>query len=669
MSQKNDFRGISMSNSQLYSTEQEKVLDIIARKSASQLCTFLEIGSWHGDSTVILGRIAKENNGILYCIDWWKGNIGTDLEKEAKNTDVFSYFWERINRENLEDVVIPIRARSEIIGSMLKEKMADLVFIDGDHRYNNILSDIKKYAPLVRENGILCGHDCEGMISDFTREFLEKGKDVDIYEGVHCGVVLAVGESFPKCSIDHSIWSMQRTSGGWTPAKMKSTGIPQHRQASVPPLGCTRKFQCYRYGKMVYAVPNSNKDLDLRLPEARAEKSVVSAPSVEELEKKLGEKIVDPPILIGMHKVYNIIRFRGKIYAVLQLLGSLNLIDLPDWKLFRYRRRGAIIIEDEVEETKTRIDGAQYEHMGMELKKRDKMIEDLESRIRRDSETIKEFREKEALILEENRNRQVQLVGSAGEYNIIRAGDRFMAFDRRLGPREPLKERLGEKELHPFILVGDNLDEISERAKKVSLEIAAGKRRESGCERELHDKSVELSSLAERFREHEIESEKRIEELRESLNQALRDIHDSDEHISRLEADLNGRNSRIEELTRELSGMESRAGSLDSALREAREKVDAVSVELRNAEMNNSRIEGELNEKNTRIEELGRVLSRSENRVKTLETALGEKKQTIEELTLDIDHRQKEIVLLQSELGELKQTFWYRFAKVVKRKP
>jgi len=87
--------------------------------------------------------------------------------------------------EGFEDIVIPIRGRSDLAAEILKEPTFDLIFIDGDRRYEYVLGDIQRYAPLVRRSGILCGHECEGRISDYDSDFLDLGKDVDYYETAH----------------------------------------------------------------------------------------------------------------------------------------------------------------------------------------------------------------------------------------------------------------------------------------------------------------------------------------------------------------------------------------------------------------------------------------------------------------------------------------------------
>ena len=62
----------------------------------------------------------------------------------------------------------------------------DLVFIDADHKYESVISDIKYWEPLVKNNGLLTGHD---------------------YGGSKIGVKKAVDECFDKIDLlDASVW-------------------------------------------------------------------------------------------------------------------------------------------------------------------------------------------------------------------------------------------------------------------------------------------------------------------------------------------------------------------------------------------------------------------------------------------------------------------------------
>ena len=309
-------------NNQQIAPEQKVVLRTLAESVAKSGCTFLEIGSWTGDSTVVLGKVAKRHDGHVFCIDWWKGSPKTSLKQIASKEDTFSYFWSRIRSEGLEDVVIPIRGRSDIASVILKEKMFDLIFIDGDHLYEGVFKDIQQYAPFVkREHGILCGHDCEGYLSDYEMVFLKEGKDIDFHESVHCGVVLAVGEVFKKYSIDWSIWSVRasKKKGYWKPTQLAFPELEQKKQQPPPPIAYSKNYTIYRYDKLIYAIPNSFEDVDVTVAGILERSDVIIANCIGELERLINETIllVDYTLLCeDSYKDFGIWKYRNKIYAL-----------------------------------------------------------------------------------------------------------------------------------------------------------------------------------------------------------------------------------------------------------------------------------------------------------------------------------------------------------------
>jgi len=262
--------------------EQKIVLRGLVQASARQGMIVLEVGSWCGDSTVEIGAEVKKLGGRLYCIDWWKGNPGTNLEGAARQTDIYTEFWNRIVDEGLDDTVIPIRGRSDDIAPILADGTFDMVYIDADHRYPQVERDIRNYASMVREGGILCGDDCEGRLLDFDAEFLDAGKDVDFHETVHCGVVLAVGEKFRSYSIDYSIWSVRRDGGRWSPTDIQFNGIIPRRQFHPPLIESYKEHNLVRYGKSVFAIPWRKGAVDITLETDRKRPGILVTNSIAE---------------------------------------------------------------------------------------------------------------------------------------------------------------------------------------------------------------------------------------------------------------------------------------------------------------------------------------------------------------------------------------------------
>lgn len=349
---------IDLKVNQLHTHEQKIVLKRLAESAAQNGCKFIEIGSWCGDSASIIGKVAKKYQGHLICIDWWKGNYDTELFEIAKQNDVFSFFWERMRKEGLDDTVIPIRSRSDNASLILKEKIFDLIFFDADHRYENINKDIEKFSPMIKPvGGILCGHDCEGYLSDYDLKFLEAGKNADIYESVHCGVVLAVGKKFKNYSINHAVWSVRSSGKRWIPTNLIFDEIHDFKQTPVPVIGITKSCMIYRYGKKVYGIPYSIPSIDLRKKEDRKNDTIISANTLQELKLKLNEDIYNPPIVVSSYKEYDLINFDDLVFGIKKgALDHVELISGTIEKLDNHRKAAELIDGETIEKLKENID-------------------------------------------------------------------------------------------------------------------------------------------------------------------------------------------------------------------------------------------------------------------------------------------------------------------------
>lgn len=179
------------------SEKQKQVLrDLLKEVNAKKI---LEIGSWVGESTSVLAQHAKENDGYVVSIDWWKGNPGTDLNDLAIRNDVFAKFRHNLEELELFDYVIPVVSTSSKAAKVVAGDF-DLIFIDADHRYSYVKQDIENYLPKVRDGGILCGHDCESNVWD--ESFIEE----DYRGNKHHGCIKAVHEAFPNVLIKEEIW-------------------------------------------------------------------------------------------------------------------------------------------------------------------------------------------------------------------------------------------------------------------------------------------------------------------------------------------------------------------------------------------------------------------------------------------------------------------------------
>jgi predicted O-methyltransferase YrrM len=112
----------------------------------------VEVGSFKGRSTCCLAFGCQRNRKRVFAIDPFDG--GPDLPTR----DSFQEFSQNIARCGLSDHVQPIVGLS-VEAAKTWSKPIQLLFIDGSHRYEDVLADFGAFFPHVVPGGIVVFHD------------------------------------------------------------------------------------------------------------------------------------------------------------------------------------------------------------------------------------------------------------------------------------------------------------------------------------------------------------------------------------------------------------------------------------------------------------------------------------------------------------------------------
>jgi predicted O-methyltransferase YrrM len=156
------------------STSQEQALLYELSHGLPENGIVVEIGSWIGHSTCLLGTGLRGPKARLYAIDAFCALTADAQEKKSylqfmskrfkgdpTQRDVFD---ENIARYHLQEKVVPISYPSDQAAEKLDlpPRSADLLFIDGGHTLDVVRRDIALYLPFVKPGGLVCFHDFGG---------------------------------------------------------------------------------------------------------------------------------------------------------------------------------------------------------------------------------------------------------------------------------------------------------------------------------------------------------------------------------------------------------------------------------------------------------------------------------------------------------------------------
>lgn len=157
----------------------------------------IEIGSWIGHSSCIIGVALRGAHARCYAIDAFTGQtalpsesafLQNSLLKVSATRSVRDLFDEHVARFQLQDKIVAVPADSAEAVAKLPPGLpaADLIFIDGGHTLEVVRKDIELYLPRLKSGGVVVFHDfsSECGVPTAVWEAVQRGSFRDLI-GIH----------------------------------------------------------------------------------------------------------------------------------------------------------------------------------------------------------------------------------------------------------------------------------------------------------------------------------------------------------------------------------------------------------------------------------------------------------------------------------------------------
>ena len=186
--------------------------------------SLLEIGVWYGiGSTNIWLEYLQPGSNVVLMDSWKPYASQLDLDdkewgyKQMDDLSTDAYLSCFLNVKKFENEhwkknikISTIRADSQYCLPTFKDDYFDFIYIDGDHKYEKVKSDIKQAKRLINKKyGIICGDDLDKIPTPELLKIAKNHKNLDALRGdyqFHPGVMLAVSEEFKIVNMANSFW-------------------------------------------------------------------------------------------------------------------------------------------------------------------------------------------------------------------------------------------------------------------------------------------------------------------------------------------------------------------------------------------------------------------------------------------------------------------------------
>jgi cephalosporin hydroxylase len=136
----------------------------------------IEVGTWNGSSAIAMAKYAQEHGvqTTIICVDTWLGSPEHRIDEDYKDSlqlkhgfpEIYYQFLANVILSGMQHCIVPLPQVSisacrwlEQMGFSDNSGKADLIYIDADHTFDTVYSDITEFWKLLAPGGIMFGDD------------------------------------------------------------------------------------------------------------------------------------------------------------------------------------------------------------------------------------------------------------------------------------------------------------------------------------------------------------------------------------------------------------------------------------------------------------------------------------------------------------------------------
>jgi predicted O-methyltransferase YrrM len=118
----------------------------------------VEVGSYIGESTEVFAQ--NFSNSIIYCVDPWQSGYDTYDNASIDMDGVEDEFDKKMKKYNN---IFKIKKTSIEASYDFENNSLDFVYIDANHTYQSVATDIEIWLPKIKKEGYIGFHDYDNL--------------------------------------------------------------------------------------------------------------------------------------------------------------------------------------------------------------------------------------------------------------------------------------------------------------------------------------------------------------------------------------------------------------------------------------------------------------------------------------------------------------------------